>query len=52
MKKILIVNDEPFNVDVLEQQLEDQDYRTCVAYDDAEALEKLDTEVPYLVLMD
>ena len=50
--KILIVDDEPFNVDVLEQQLEDQDYLTCAAYDGAEALVKLEAEEPDLVLMD
>ena len=50
--KILIVDDEPFSVDVLEQQLEEQDYRTCAAYDGVEALEKLESEEPDLVLMD
>ena len=38
---ILIVDDEPFNVDLLEQQLEEQGYQTRTAYDGAEALEEL-----------
>ena len=36
--KILIVDDEPFNVDYLEQELEDLGYRTMSASDGREAL--------------
>ena len=50
--KILIVDDEAFNVDLLEQQLEDEDYETCAAYHGAEVLEMLDAEQPDLVLLD
>ena len=50
--KILIVDDEPFNVDLLEQQLDDQGYETCAAYDGREALKLLESEKPDLVLLD
>jgi len=50
--KILIVDDEPFNVDLLEQQLEEQGYETCAAADGAGALEVLAAEEPDLVLLD
>ncbi|MEW6752499.1 MAG: sigma-54 dependent transcriptional regulator [Candidatus Latescibacterota bacterium] len=50
--KILIVDDEPFNVDVLEQQLEEQGYATCAAQDGQEALKLLARERPDLVLLD
>jgi two-component system response regulator HydG len=49
---VLIVDDEPFNVDLLEQQLEEQGYQTCVAYDGTEALERLEKDQPDLVLLD
>ena len=49
---ILIVDDEPFNVDLLEQQLEEQGYRTCAAGSGEEALERLAAELPDLVLLD
>ena len=51
-EKILIVDDEPFNVDMLEQELEDQGYVTCSAASGEEALEVLARERPDLVLMD
>ena len=38
--KILIVDDEPFNVDYLEQELEDLGYTTVSARNGREALEK------------
>ena len=38
--KILIVDDEPFNVDYLEQELEDLGYVTESARNGREALEK------------
>jgi DNA-binding response OmpR family regulator len=48
--KILIVDDEPFNVDYLEQELEELGYETVSASDGREALEKVATEVMMPVL--
>ena len=39
-KKILIVDDEPFNLDLLEQELGEYDYAIERAGDGVEALEK------------
>ena len=39
--KILIVDDEPFNLDLLEQELQEQGYDIERASDGAEALEKV-----------
>src|SRR5918996_6398403 len=50
--KILIVDDEPFNVDYLEQELEDLGYETVSATNGQEALEKVATEAPDLILLD
>src|SRR5712691_13311791 len=50
--KILIVDDEPFNVDYLEQELEDFGYDTISATNGQEALEKVATENPDLILLD
>jgi len=50
--KILIVDDEPFNVDYLEQELEDLGYDTVSAGNGQEALEKVATEAPDLILLD
>src|SRR5574342_583571 len=50
--KILIVDDEPFNVDYLEQELEDSDYRIMAAANGQEALEKVQAEPPDLILLD
>jgi DNA-binding response OmpR family regulator len=50
--KILIVDDEPFNVDYLEQELEDLGYETVSASNGQEALEKVATQVPDLILLD
>ena len=49
---ILIVDDEPFNVDLLEQQLEEQGYHTLAASNGAEALQILSEHKPDLVLLD
>jgi DNA-binding response OmpR family regulator len=50
--KILIVDDEPFNVDYLEQELEDLGYATVSASNGQEALEKVAAESPDLILLD
>ena len=50
--KILIVDDEPFNVDYLEQELEDLDYNIITASNGREALEKVTDEPPDLILLD
>jgi adenylate cyclase len=49
---ILIVDDEPYNVDFLEQELEDLNYDTASAFDGREALAKVAAEPPDLVLLD
>jgi class 3 adenylate cyclase/CheY-like chemotaxis protein len=50
--KILIVDDEPFNLDLLEQELAEQDYAIERAGDGAEALEKLPSFLPDVILLD
>src|ERR671924_1259333 len=50
--KILIVDDEPFNVDYLAQELQDLGYVTASASDGREALEKVATDAPDLILLD
>ena len=50
--KILIVDDEPFNVDYLEQELEDLDYNIITASNGREALDKVTNEPPDLILLD
>jgi sigma-B regulation protein RsbU (phosphoserine phosphatase) len=50
--RILIVDDEPFNVVYLEQELEELNYETLSAANGQEALEKIRTESPDLVLLD
>jgi adenylate cyclase len=50
--KILIVDDEPLNVDYLEQELEDSGYDTISATNGQEALDKVRAEPPDLILLD
>jgi len=50
--KLLIVDDEPFNVDYLEQELEELNYDTISAGNGQEALAKIQAEAPDLVLLD
>ena len=50
--KILIVDDEPFNVDILEQELADLGYMTLSAASGQEALVKVAAENPDLILLD
>jgi sigma-B regulation protein RsbU (phosphoserine phosphatase) len=51
-QKILIVDDEPFNVDYLEQELEESDCTIISAVNGQEALEKVRSESPDLILLD
>ncbi len=50
--RILIVDDEPFNVDYLEQELEDLGFETLSASNGQEALELVMAEPPDLILLD
>lgn len=50
--KILIVDDEPFNVDYLEQELEESDIETIAAVNGKDALDKVRSESPDLILLD
>jgi len=49
---ILIVDDEPYNVDYLEQELEDLGYDTISAFNGQEALEQVAAESPDIILLD
>jgi len=50
--KVLIVDDYPANVKLLERNLRTAGYETIAAYDGQEALEKVRTERPDLILLD
>jgi CheY-like chemotaxis protein len=50
--RILIVDDEPFNLDLLEQELELLGYDSVRAVDGRKALERLEAEPFDLVLLD
>ena len=50
--RILIVDDEPFNVDYLEQELSDFGYELLTAVNGEDALEKIRNGSPDLVLLD
>jgi DNA-binding response OmpR family regulator len=50
--KILIVDDEPFNLDVLEQELMEYEYIIERAVDGVDALEKTESFGPDLILLD
>jgi CheY-like chemotaxis protein len=50
--KVLIVDDEPFNVDYLEQELEDLNYDILTAVNGRDALDKIESQRPDLVLLD
>ena len=50
--RILIVDDEPLNVDYLEQELDSLGFVTETAADGLEALERVSAEPPDLVLLD
>jgi DNA-binding response OmpR family regulator len=50
--RILIVDDEPFNVDYLEQELEDLGYTAVSARNGQEALDQVTAQAPDLILLD
>ncbi len=50
--KILIVDDEPFNLDLLEQELSERGYAIERANNGTEALAKADSSQPDLILLD
>ncbi|MBE3098574.1 MAG: response regulator [Planctomycetes bacterium] len=50
--KILVVDDYPANVKLLEVNLQASGYETAAAYDGAEALQKVESERPDLILLD
>ena len=50
--KVLLVDDEAFNLDFLQQALEDENYEISIAADGQEALNKIKSEKPDLVLLD
>lgn len=50
--KVLIVDDEPYNIDVLEQALDGTDYQVVTASNGQEAWEKIQSEQPDLILLD
>lgn len=52
MSKILIVDDEPTIVDLLEEHLQSEGYDTAHAFSGEEALQVLDTLTPDLVILD
>jgi adenylate cyclase len=49
---VLIVDDEPFNVDVLQQELEELNYQILTAANGQEALDKIKRHQPDLILLD
>ncbi|MRG77851.1 MAG: response regulator [Methanosarcinaceae archaeon] len=51
-KMIMIVDDEPDTVDLVKLVLETEGYEILVAYSGSEALEKIKTEKPDMVLLD
>jgi DNA-binding response OmpR family regulator len=51
-KKILIVDDEPEIVALLEMRLKDKDFKIISAHDGPHAVEKIKSEKPDLVILD
>jgi two-component system alkaline phosphatase synthesis response regulator PhoP len=51
-KKILVVDDERHIVRLVQVKLEGQGYEVVTAYDGKEALEKVDSEHPDLIILD
>ena len=51
-KKILVVDDEKPISDIIKFNLEKEGYEVVVAYDGEEALEKVESEQPDLIVLD
>ncbi len=51
-QRILVVDDNEINCEVIQHMLEDQGYEVLIAYGGQEALVKMRTELPDLVLLD
>ena len=49
---ILLVDDEPFNLDLLEQELDEWDLDIRTAYNGQEALERIQEEAPDMIFLD
>ncbi len=52
MSKILVVDDEPLIVEMVEESLSEEGYTIVKAYSGEQALEKLEHELPDLVILD
>lgn len=52
MKKILLVEDDPFLVDIYTKKLKELGYDTDVAFEGEEALKKIQEKMPDLILLD
>ena len=52
MRKILLVEDQEMNRDMLSRRLKKRGYEVSIAVDGAEGLEKARAEAPELILMD
>jgi len=52
MTKILLVEDDAFILDIYETKLRDSGYNVTVAANGKEAIEKLEEEMPSLILLD
>ncbi|MBP1682883.1 MAG: Response regulator [Ignavibacteriaceae bacterium] len=52
MKKILVIDDLPENVFILQDRLENEGYEVIVAYDGNSGIEKAHTHLPDLILLD
>jgi len=50
--RILVVDDEPFNVDYLQQELEDAGYKVITAMNGQQALQQIAENTPHLILLD
>ena len=50
--RVLVVDDEPLNVDLLQQELEDLGHETVVAFDGQQALDRVAEALPDIVLLD
>ena len=52
MKKILVIDDQPDNVFILQDRLEQQGYEVLSASDGPEGIEKANSQHPDLILLD